>query len=283
MHILTHIHDNEWLQQRELQWQRRKSDFYDEDEADVATHKQFFFDGDFDAYITNIPELRFDTVYVSYPAQTLADMQYIIQRYWQFAHDSSNAWYLTFYQSTKDKSINGVFERLLANITYHPPELMQELFLWVYGESYQSPRVLDIGVVAWQPTIEIEGWRMATGMRSGVGQLLFEEDNDYAHYNEYIEYFLSVLPLLEVGCFDSTYAEPNVKNKFGRKLSASQANTRDFFMQLYGYDHEETVHNSPENELYIREAIEKLDMPAEFYPFIDFIHKYKQDAIDISE
>jgi hypothetical protein len=283
MILLPHVNDPEWKARREILWQARFNDYYESDDKQaVAYHKKFFFDGDIDYYLNSLPLVRFEEVFENFPAETLTEVQSLTTAYWSYAHSSSNKTYLHFDQSTIDNNFLEVLSRVLGPTINLNAELSEDIFHWAFGDIFEPVRILDIGLDEWRPTLNIDPYIMCSNMRSGYSYYLFDKEthHEFLHYAKLTDYFISVLPSIEPEVFALSYADIKGGNISSRRLQKKQKVVRKFFLEIMGYGR---IHKDKITEQRIREALDTLAMPSEYYTFIEFIHKHKQKSIKISE
>ena len=280
--MLKHLTDKEWLKKRELLWEHRKRDYWEESSEVQEAQRAFFFNGDFDSLVRVKPILFFSDVLEGFPAETLDEVKFITKKYWEHALTTNNSWYSKETGKTNDEKFLSAFESSYSEVLYHSAELMADMFHWIYGEQYERKRSIDIGLDMWEPQADIEPLRMANRVYSGMSSYLFSKA-DYTQYRYILDYFISVIDKFEENYLDTQLAKKSVKNKSGGRLFAGQKKMRKFFLQLNNYNLEKTVRNDLIAEQRIRDAIDSIQMPDEFYPFIEFIHKYKQSAVTASD
>ena len=280
---LPQINDPEWLKLREKQWKRRYLSYYQDREKDeVEKHRQFFFSGNLKAYLDSFHIITFDEAFLNMPALEISQMIWLIQEYWSYAHDSKNGLkehYLNFHHSSKDECFKTVLLFTInTGVWFHPPTLFFDLFIWAFGDDFQTSRTLDIGLDNWKPTFEVSYFEVGPHLLSGFREYLsdIELSESTSQFRYLLPYLLSVIALTPETYFNIELADRKKKNEVGGKLQAAQKQTRRFFSCIYGYSE---VHLDIELEEAMRDAIEDLDMPDNFEEFKEFIHKYKNDSI----
>jgi len=188
-----------------------------------------------------------------------------------------------------------------------PDDVWQQVFLWLYGDTYDPSRQFPItfGEEQWCPELFSAG---SLGIRdnflfrvlSGSAKYLFRDDGDEYDYfkrgKPLVNYLPSVLPHLNKACYVLKRYKRRNFDEHGNPVSYSswQAIMRGFIAKMNGVrpsweleeledENEPVFKRDPEMFEWLKIEMNKLDLPEEYYQLEEFVLKHGENYLDASE
>lgn len=290
---LEHTKNKKWQHEREQQWENicRQSFPTDSTEEELKPYRDYFFLGDIDVAIETGAYTDFGTILFWSPSNNIGDLKKLFIYYWQwfFTDDVNVKIYQGYGFETPKEYLNSILLNIASWTYYQPPELMAELFLWVFGEQYDENRVFPIplGNSNWQPKISISKHSLAFFLLRGIRGYLFTYDNDsiYPKYAYLIEFFLSVFHNIDTRIYSTKRIDRNTELPFDK---SDQRIVRWFIANIEGVitnkevdkNNGEIPHNNIEKETLLRDGLSKLELSDEYHQLVIFVHKHGNDCLN---
>lgn len=302
-----------WQAQRREDWEKIYWGTYDEQPKYRWQHyKEYFFTGDLDKYIKgelqylkrigldeNMRIIDFSKAILYTPANTLNQLENLIQhvaQWYEVNNDSLEAGFLNIKKNLFIESFSH-----FSSIPEHGfcPNLAHEAFFWVYGDTYSAKRTFPIplGETKWQPILGSHDVLFGLLVQSfyeyffkkNFKDLSIEKRRMKYQDDRYLDFLLTLLQCIDVEFFDLKLFDRDHITSSGVEMGVQQYMLRALFMGLYGYN---VPLFSGTDEFYCRdqelcgrlkEKVRLLDMPDEFFTFINFIKEYKGEAFKYTE
>jgi hypothetical protein len=171
-----------------------------------------------------------------------------------------------------------------------PDDFFVEVFFWLYGEKYDPTREFQFGLRSekWLPKMDFGIDLFFNQLNYGIKDHLFglEKDIDYStqRYVPLMDYFLSLLPYINIEC----YAKKRVKrfHKVDGKASglrAEQCGLRTLIAYMHdipgdkfldeGYDHVPV--NDQASLQKLKDGINSISMPNEYFELIEYLEAHR--------
>jgi len=309
---VTISQDNEWKNKRQKRWEEvwehglrtigiSKQEKKEEDLL-VAAHKQWYLEGDLTPLIQTCKQLN---------SQQELDLISVLELcpitdldvYLQFIKDYST-WLSERKISYWEPSLGNRDTRLIKNlIALHKNDHLDST-LEIYSHMLSSLIPDEKGVVTfpfplgadqWQPKQEIALCDYSKDLLSRLRRYLFLSTDSAAGYDHvhvclpYVKYIAD----LDRAFFDTMLLDDKPKRPpkppKPRKVSrAGQETLRQVLGNLQGLKSNEEYegplrHNDPKVEKQLKDLIDSLDMPEEYYRLVDFIKAHPDDFVTRSE
>jgi hypothetical protein len=305
--------DKEWLKKRQRRWHDvwenslrvvgiSKQEKKREDET-VAAQKIWYIEGDLSPILA-LPddEYRFSAVNMKLvmrlcPATELevykcflVDYSIILSElgisYWGgYKTDRNVSFYSSFfslYSGEHSDSTEEIYAHMLS--------------LLLPNEDGIVTFPLKLGKDQWQPTQEVALCDVARTISRGIGKYLFAEVEVFPYYRHlirslpYVKWIKDLNPqIFATTLLTNKPRPPALPPTPLRIVGASQELFRAFVGNILGYKSDLQDYNGPlrhndlEVEQQLKELIDGLAMPKEYYDLIDFIHDHKDNYVDYSE
>jgi len=299
MSDLTYLQDSTWLAEREKKWQLMSKQWLSSVSDDQRqARRDYFFTGDIEQCILNVDDPSLYTVISDVP---LIDVNLVVDnitRYWFWVMDSPD---------TRDRfrQFPDIDERFIFH--FHAifslkddnlhPDICTGLFFWLYGETYQQDRVVTIKHNDRTATIpvNVNVNELSFSLLSGIIDYLWgkDEGENICIFKSFIPYFLSLYPHMSPCCFSTTLPD---KSEFidndGKQYSRAWyiwnrylLTTINGFITKYEVDDgiDELVCNDDDALKQLKEGLNALQMPEEFYRLQEFVLKHKGESLKASE
>lgn len=300
MSDLSYLKDPVWLSAREKQWDTHKAQWlYDFSKKEVELRRSYFFDGDIDLVIGAGD--KFFTLHSLIWLSPFDDIQPVlknISKYW--------AWVLKdpekrdYWEHIKDLDERFIYQ---FNCILCPkddslhPNVSKGLFFWLYGNTFEKDRcvVLTDGEPSITIPVSFDVNDQCFYLLNGILNCLWRNDTTYDLdvFKSFIPYFLSIYPHMSPMCFSTLLPEEREffsedREKYKQSWFFSN---RWLLTMLNGYiteyeeeeDIEELVCNDHEALKQLKDGLNNLKMPPEFYRLQEFVLKHKGDSLYASE
>jgi len=263
--------------------------FRGESTGEVDAFKTYNITGDVEAYIQSGVSLRGSDVLYRSPLLNLDDLLPQLKCYWDWvAEDPEN--HCHEYEKSKsiDERFTSIFQELVRGGERFPVGLLEDLFFWVYGKTYEPERQfpMTFGPNQWRPKLDFDIDFMCSSLQSGIrrylmGYNLHSRDKAIAtFYKSVIDYFLSIYPYMSTDIYSlELYPQNYSENGVSINKSGYQIATRWFIAGLHNiltlYEDDdgitELVIHDQETMDYLKAGLAKLNMPDEYYRLVDFV------------
>jgi hypothetical protein len=276
--------------------------------AATLAYIDFLKTGDISAYIDsankNSHPIGWSSVFESNPSRDYDEFISNIQLFWRWVLEfpSSRIENSHLYDAPKvDNCFWGPVYSLSSGGGIADGPISNRLFLEVFGSEFQSniQFPFPLGSNDWFPKTIIDSEEFFFRIMGALEYHLFEKPKGIHRgiVAGVTDYWLSIIPHLGADFFSNTGyfslehdEERYCNDKMGSDeelVFTMQRCLRRFFGQLHGFnvdeDNAEYVQNDPELADYIKARFAQFDLPVEYYEFIAFIHRHKENAMNASE
>lgn len=275
--------------------------FSDATNEEIDAFRAYNESGNVDAYIkSGMPIRGYDVLYRS-PLKSLDDLLPQLKRYWDWVAENPKK---CCHEDEKTRSLDErfviVFQVLVRGGERFPVSLLEDLFFWVYGKTYDPEREfpMTFGPDNWRPKLGFDIDFMCSELQVGIRRYLMgynlraREKEISTFYKSAIDYFLSTYPhmntdIYSLELYPQNYAENGVSvNKRGYQIT-----TRWFIAGLHSIftlfeDDEgitELVIHDLETMDYLKSGLAKLKMPEEYYRLVEFVKDTGFDCLGIED
>lgn len=303
--------DKAWKEQRAERWKELEYGYYigtEEDEEAVKCFGSWFLEGDL-APLMAEPRTPEKQSYLDLRDVIGVCPLYDLEEYLQFFQDYAN-WLsenkLSYWGNRiaeRDKDfITTFFHHFSGGFEYSTKEIHEHML------RHFSPN--DDGVIAfpyklgidnWQPQLQVDLADYGFHVLFQICRYLFGDDEDFTYYAHvplalpYVRYIKDLNPIyfslrkinakmLKASLGMDTQA--GLASRDFKRAVHSQQMLRQFIGELHGYSHnkkEVLRHNDVEVEKQVRDLIDGLDMPKEYYRLLDFIKEFPDDYVTRSK
>lgn len=299
MSDLSYLQDTTWLAEREDKWDKySKRWLYDSPEEELAVRKAYFFDGNIKHLLTDSYDITLYHVINNSPLNDLNLLIQAISEYWFWVLESpSSRDNVEFIPDVNERfmgSMHAIFSRKDDHLA---PEICINLFSWLYGNNYQGDRAVTL-IHDGQETsipVAIDVDALCFNLLSGIILALWRQDEgeNISIFKALIPYFLSIYPYMSSICFESKLPDSDeFEGDDGQKYFEKYwiwnrwlLTTLNGFISEYEEeeDIEELVCNDEAALTQLREGLDALQMPEEFYRLQEFVQKHKGESLYASE
>lgn len=281
------------LEYREKKFERLIRPYESKGEQGIASIRRYFDSGDIERYIGEEILISPYVAIFGAPQHDLGHFKARIKGVWDWL--LVNQGHLADSRDRKSETLNyqfvTVFEALLGEHgDLFPDDFFVEVFFWLYGERYDPVREFqfDLGPEKWVPKMEFDNGLFFNQLKFGVMDHLFglKKDIDYStqRYVPLMDYFLSLLPFIDIEC----YSKKRVKrfHKVDRKVSglrARQCGLRRLIAYMHdipgdkfldeGYDHVPVNDQATLQKL--KDGINSISMPNEYFELIEYLEAHR--------
>jgi len=300
--------DKAWKEQREARWKEAWEDSFwidgEEDKEAIEGYKTWFIEGDL-APLMSEPttlekqdKLSFYNIIQACPIMDIDDYLQFFQDYSYWLSEKKLS-YWGHRVDVRDRDFLehffAVYSRGFEDSTKEIYEYMLKLFLPNDDGIVTFP--YKLGVDEWQPKVEVKLWRYGDSIFTDICRYLFGDEDDFTYY-----FHLPVaLPFVHyIKDIDPIYFGKKIINAKMLKASANSALRSDgtpeilksavarqqmlrkYIGNLHGYrskKKEPLRHNDTEVEKQLRDFIDDIDMPKEYYQLLDFIKEFPDDYV----
>ncbi len=299
MSDLSYLQDEKWLAEREKKWQLMSEQWLSSvSDGQRQAIRDYFFTGNIEQYIANVEKPSLYSVISDVP---LIDVNLVVDnitRYWFWVMDSPD---------TRDhfRQLPDIDERFIFH--FHAifslkddnlhPDICIGLFFWLYGETYQKDRVITLNHSDKTATIPVivNVNELSQNLLSGIIDYLWgkDEGENICIFKSFIPYFLSLYPHMSPCCFSTTLPdESEYVGDDGKEYRRSWyiwnrwlQTTLNGFITEYEEDADidELVCNDEDALKQLKDGLNALQMPEEFYRLQEFVLKHKGDSLYASE
>lgn len=273
--------------------------FSGEPTSELGVIREYFYYGNIQKYLADSKLIVDMMVFEATPFTKLEDYLDNIKIYWE--------WVLEYPQERGNKANleRSVSERLLGKMQYYALEsayltyeLKRDLFFWFFGKAYCSERLfpMPLGPDQWQPEITLDvDWVCSILMSCIRKYLMGYEGHHEENLNgqDYIDYFLSIYPHMSAKCFALNCCTDRFYEENGKQINLTgyQFSNRWFIAGLHNIltvcEEEEEIDRLVIHDQkalnYLKECLDNIDMPNEYYELEKFVIKHGEDCIDASE
>lgn len=311
--------DREWqkyllgIKDREVQ---DAAEVVSEHDVDFSEHPEFqawqcFSEtGDINAYLDKMQDLRMNPNWGNVsrinPHRSIDNYLNNISIFWDWLLEDpqSRIDSLHLYKHA-DNPINEYFWsafRFLPEGATQDPAVNFPLFDMIFGKSFKEYNQFPIalGKEKWRPSIKLEPLETFVKASSQIDNYLFGEiiSRGSPAMLPNLDYWASMIPLIkrewvvESGAF---LLSRNVDEYLDGKMNEKDASqfelqdlTRRFLASLLGYHagydfNENFDHHDPEIETKVQQILDSFEWPEEYSRMIDFIHRHKEESLNVSE
>jgi hypothetical protein len=275
--------------------------FSAESTDEIDAFKNYYNTGCVETYIQSGMPLRGYAILYRSPLLNLDDLLPQLKCYWDWvAEDPDNHCHEYEKSRSIDDRFTSIFQELVRGGERFPVSLLEELFFWVYGKTYDPERQfpMTFGPNQWRPKLDFDIDFMCSTLQRGIrkylmGYNLRARDKEIAtFYKSVIDYFLSIFPYMSRDIFSlelypRNYSEDGVLiNK-----SAYQIGTRWLIAGLHNiltlYEDDEgitelVIHDQEAMD-YLKAGLAKLKMPDEYYRLVEFVKETGFDCLGIED
>lgn len=296
---LSYLQDPQWLADREKKWQQLAAAWLSgESEKELVARKNYFFEGDIDKYIENVEKTSLYYVISDSPFKDVNAVIDSISKYWCWVLKAAQS----REQSEQFSDINKRFNsNLHAIFSYKDdnlsPEVCIGLFFWLYGKSYRKDRTVTLKNNDCTVTIpiEIDVNEFSHNLLDGILNYLWRTDQgiNICIFRSFIPYFLSLYPNMSPVFFSTVLPDQQEYiSDDGKKYQLSCFIWHRWLLTtLNGYitdyekdeDIKELICNDDEALAQLKNGLNTLKMPDEFYRLQKFVLKHKGDSLYASE
>lgn len=274
------------------------------DKNDIKAVKQYFKSGDLEKYLASGCKIQPNFVLFLFPKPTFDEVISRLKIYWDWVLDDKanrlNDEHKNF------ASLDEYFMRVFGFLfdyqygNHYSNELIADVFHWAYGPTYDPEWQFPItfGPDDWRPHVSVNVNEMGTRLINGLDNCCFSDqqsqyynDSRYAHF---VDYCLSLFPLLDTDCYATKYFDRRHKENGKRTGKRTyQHRMRGFLCHMNGIAPQEEddvgikypdlIINTPEVVEKLRDGIAKLELPDEYHKLIKFILKHGTKAMEIDK
>jgi hypothetical protein len=298
MSDLSYLLDSAWLAEREKKWEKySKRWLYDFSEKEKNIARSYFFDGDVRHLMTDEYPSTLSDVISTTPMNDADKVIKAISEFWFWVLEKPES--RDYFENIPEINkrflyhFNAIYSRKGDCIS---PNVCVGLFAWLYGRTYEKSRVVDLQHNGKSISIplKVEKDQLSFDLLSGIIKYLWRQDEgeNICIFKSFIPYFLTIYPHMSPICFDTKLPREKKFEINGEKYDRKYFIwNRWLLTNLNGYiseyeeeeEVEELVCSDKEALAQLKEGLESIDMPCEFYRLKEFVLRYKGDSLYASE
>lgn len=299
MNDLPYLQDETWIEEREKKWNKYSNRWlFDSPAEEVELRKAYFFDGNVKHLLTDSYEVTLYNVISDSPFNDSSLVVRSISEYWFWVLESPAIRdYVELIPDIEERfmgSMHSIFSHKDDNLH---PDVCTGLFFWLYGDSYQGDREVTLthnGQSVSIP-IKVDVDKLSFDLLNGIISYFWytDEGENISIFKIFIPYFLSIYPKMSPVCFatklpDSDESEGDGGKKYFEKYwiwNRWLLTTLNGFISEYEEeeDIEELICNDEAALIQLREGLDSLKMPKEFYRLQEFVLIHEGNSLYASE
>jgi hypothetical protein len=276
--------------------------YFDGESPEVINAFEAYYNtGSVADYINSGVALRDSMILDMSPIGRLEELLPQIKIYWDWVvEDPTKHTHMVFNAKSLEERFILFWSQLVRGGERFPVSLLEDLFFWVYGKTYDSERELPMtfGPNNWRPKLDLDIDFMCSQLQRGIRKYLMgynlwaREKEISTFYKTSIDYFLSIYPHMSKDIFSlELYPQNYSENGVLVNKSSCQIGTRWFIAGLHNiltlYEDDEgiteLVIHDQETMGYLKSGLAKLKMPEEYYRLVEFVKDTGFDCLGIED
>lgn len=262
--------------------------YHDDPTFEIEAYKNYFFTGDIDTFVKASERVRFADIIFYSPVQSFQSFLCVIEKAIEWLlKNPEKMTYSNVESITIQEYLASIFRYILSppNGTHLPDKITLATFFYLYGKKYTPTRAVSLtqGEEPFICTFEVDIESTCSYLRRGIRNYIWggEDRGDNTRYKYLIDYFLSIYPYYDPINFSIT--DPS-KSALSRWFIANLHNivTIDYDLDENYDPLEALVINDQKSLTYLKEGMEKIKMPAEYYELEKFVLIHGEDCIEAS-
>jgi hypothetical protein len=262
--------------------------YHDDPTFEIEVYKNYFFTGDIDTFVKASERVRFADIIFYSPVQSFQSFLCVIEKAIEWLlKNPEKMTYSNTGPMTIQKYLASIFRCILSppNGNHLPDHIILDMFFYTYGDIYQPTRKVKLtqGGNPFIYEFEIDVEDTCSNLRRGIRHYIWggRDRGDNTRYKYLMDYFFSIYLYYDPINFSIT--DPS-KSAISRWFIASLHNiaTIDYDLDENHDPLEALVINDQKSLTYLKEGMEKIKMPAEYYELEKFVLIHGEDCIEAS-
>jgi len=298
MNDISYLKDSIWLKEREEKWKAYSNRWlYDFSDKEKSIARAYFFDGDVHHLMTDEYPSTLSDVISTTPINDIDSVIKAISEFWFWVLEKPESRdYFESIQEVNKRFLYHFHSIYCRKGDYVSPNVCVGLFSWLYGETYEGNRTVELSHKDKDTSIpiEIDTDQLSFDLLRGIIKYLWRQDEgaNICIFKSFIPYFLSIYPYMSSICFDTRLPrtddfESNGKKYFRKYWLYNRwlLSTLNSFISEYEEDEEieELVCNDGEALTQLKDGLESIEMPDDFYRLKAFVLRHEGDSLYASE